>query len=92
MSTESHNDSHSYAPSATIALIPGRALLVGYGPGFTSEESEQSAFEMMANAHPHETFAAYPDRFVSYVQHINPALSRDDIEQILRDTEHNEHQ
>lgn len=88
MSTENQNKHPSNVASATLAVAPGSALLVGYGPGFTDAEIQQSAFEMMANAHPHETFAAYPDRFVAYAQHINPALSREDIEQILRDTEH----
>lgn len=71
--------------TATIARAPGM-LLINIA-GVSTAALEQSAFEIMCEGHPHETFAAYPARFVAYCQKINPSLTRKDIERILRDTE-----
>lgn len=72
-------------PSATVARAPGQ-LLINIA-GATPDQLKESAFEMMCEAHPHETFAANPDRFVAYCQKVNPDLTRAEIESILKETE-----
>lgn len=53
----------------------------------TREQIKATAFEMMCRAHPHETYAAFPERFLEFVKTQNAQLTKEDVERILTDTE-----
>lgn len=50
-------------------------------------EAEQTAWEWFAEAHPHEAYATWPDRFWRYFQKKCPNVSREVMERFLDDTE-----
>lgn len=52
----------------------------------TRKELNDIAFSMMATAHPHETYAEWPERFLAYVKTQAPDLTKADVERILAET------
>lgn len=60
-------------------------MLINYA-GLTPTRSEEIAFEMMARAHPHETYDTFPERFLAFVKKEAPDLTKDDVERILAET------
>lgn len=48
---------------------------------------EPFAFDAFAQAHPHEAYASWPERFWEFFQRERPGISRAQMEQVLRETE-----
>lgn len=55
----------------------------------TTEEQdiEATAFEWFADAHPHEAYQSYPERFWQHFHKRCPAISRQEMECLLHETE-----
>lgn len=53
----------------------------------TKEEMEEIAWQMFAHSHPHEASEAFPERFWDFFQERFPRFSRDEMNQLLRETE-----
>jgi len=53
----------------------------------SDEELEQAAFEAFAIAHPHEAYATWPERFWAFFHRVVPNVSREQMEQYLKETE-----
>lgn len=53
----------------------------------TDAQIEAVAFETFAQAHPHEAYAAHPERFWQYFEDQAPGVSREQMEAWLRETE-----
>lgn len=51
----------------------------------TDKEIEQIAFEAFATGHPHEAYAAHPERFLAFAQRQYPSLTREQLERILNE-------
>jgi hypothetical protein len=49
-------------------------------------ESEQTAWEWFAQAHPHEAYATWPNRFWEFFQSRCPNTSRAQMEKTLKET------
>jgi hypothetical protein len=49
-------------------------------------ELDQMAFEMFADAYPHEAAEADWPRFVAYVQKVNPAIPESEVRRLLEVT------
>ena len=48
---------------------------------------EQCAFDCFAGIYPHEAYETYPDRFWEYFHRKFPAVSRDAMEKMLKETD-----
>lgn len=48
---------------------------------------EDSPYEMFAQLHPHEAYAQDPDKFFAFFQTIAPGISREDMIQMLNNTD-----
>ena len=51
-------------------------------------ELEQLAFDTMARAYPHEIYTLRPDDFWELFQRDYPGVTREKMEEILAETEH----
>lgn len=50
-------------------------------------EAEQWAFEAFAQAHPHECYATWPERFWQFFHAKCPAMPREKMEALLKQTD-----
>lgn len=48
-------------------------------------EMEQTAFEWFAEAHPHEAYETWPERFWEFFQKKAPGMSREQMERLLKE-------
>lgn len=53
----------------------------------TDEEAELWAWSVFAQTYPHEAYAAWPERFWQFFQTQRPGISREEMEQLLKETE-----
>lgn len=49
---------------------------------------EHWAFEAFSHAHPHEAYAAFPERFWNFFHKKCPNVTRERMEELLKETEH----
>lgn len=52
----------------------------------TDTEMEEIAFRHFATAHPHEAYETWPERFWQFFHEGWPQVSREQMEQILKET------
>ena len=52
----------------------------------TPEAIDRAAFETFASIYPHEAYEAFPDEFWAYVQRRRPNVSREEMEEALRES------
>jgi len=50
-------------------------------------EAEETAWQWFAQAHPHEAYATWPERFWKYFQSRYPGISLETMKELLRQTD-----
>lgn len=53
----------------------------------TPQDLDDIAFRDLTRVYPHEVYAEFPDRFWEHFQRECPGVSRERMEQILKETE-----
>lgn len=53
----------------------------------TQDDVEATCFQWFADAHPHECYQSYPERFWHYFQKRHPKIKRALMEELLKATE-----
>lgn len=56
----------------------------------TDKELDEACWRWFADAHPHEAYKTWPDRFWEYFHSTCPDISRERMEQLLKETEYHE--
>lgn len=51
------------------------------------DEIEETAWQWFAQAHPHEAYETWPERFWAFFHKQSPGVTREQMEAVLRETE-----
>lgn len=63
------------------------AILIALSADATDAQIEASAWQAFAQAHPHEAYGTWPERFWQFFSEQAPGVSREQMEAWLRESE-----
>lgn len=69
-----------------FAASRGSASVAGLSPE-EDAQIEETTWRWFAEAHPHEAYATWPERFWQLFQELRPGVSREEMERVLSETE-----